>query len=912
MSIKDWPAGVINKTAVTPSGSYQESSASGIWTMDRVAYWVKQGLWPVPGNAAPLSDANFKYVSMLLTGDGTNGAQNNTFIDSSTNNATITRYGSTTQGTFSPFGNLWSNYFDATASFSTPNQTGFNFSTGDFTIEAWVYTIGAATTYGRQVVGKSNGSSGWALLVNRLINGNYGIVATNAAGTALGLNTTSLLPLYQWAHIAWVRASGTAKLYLNGVEVASASDTSNDTNTNTLWIASQANNGANQNFPGYISNLRIVKGYALYTSNFTPSTTPLTSFPGTSLLTCQSSRFRDASINNFTVTPTGTPRVQRISPFNPAPSYTTGSAYFDGNGDRLTTASNSSLALDSNNFTIECWCNFISGTSNELRFIWNNYNSWTAQSIFFGKHTNVGGNVSVWVNNYSTGAPLLTDPTLPPNDQWVHYALVRNGSTWTLYRDGFSVATATYAGVASTNTISQIGGNNESTSYTMYGYISDFRLVNGTAVYTSNFTRPSAPLTAIANTKLLTCQSTQFVDASTNNLTITTTGNPSISTITPFNSASGYNSLGTTTGSGYFASGAYLTVPDSTALNLSGGAYTIEGWIWPTGNYSNYNTIIAKRILGGSSTAWEVYLRISTGVLSFYNGTNYESSVTPSPNQWNHFAAVYDGTNMNLYLNGTRVLQSAVTNTDRSTPIYIGTFPTYGEQYLGYMSNLRIVKGTALYSGTTLTVPTSPLTAISGTSLLLNFSNAGIPDVSMQNVFETVNGTQVSTSVKKYGTGSINFGNSNGYLSLGTELSIVGDYTIEFWAYLTGISGNGYSIGFGATSVNSQLPTFQSNGVVGYYNNGATFSSGTGKYSLNTWFHCAVVRSSNTVKIYIDGIDVGTSTTDTNILYIKNISGYNGGAGGYNILGYFDDVRVSSVSRYNANFTPPTKALSTQ
>lgn len=170
--------------------------------------------------------------------------------------------------------------------------------------------------------------------------------------------------------------------------------------------------------------------------------------------------------------------------------------------------------------------------------------------------------------------------------------------------------------------------------------------------------------------------------------------------------------------------------------------------------------------------------------------------------------------------------------------------------------------------------------------------------------------TSISTSTYKFGTGSANFGSgNNGYLSFNTELTISGNYTVEFWAYLTGISGSSYSVGFGAISVNSQFPTLQSNGVIGYYNNGASFNSGTGKFSLNTWFHCATVRSSNTVKIYINGIDVGSSTTDTNTLYIKNISGYNGGASGYNVLGYFDDIRISNVARYTANFTPPSVAF---
>jgi hypothetical protein len=67
----------------------------------------------VDGGAA--ADPNFNQTTLLLHGDGTNGAQNNTFLDSSTNNFTITRNGNTTQGTFSPFSlaeGQWSNYFD--------------------------------------------------------------------------------------------------------------------------------------------------------------------------------------------------------------------------------------------------------------------------------------------------------------------------------------------------------------------------------------------------------------------------------------------------------------------------------------------------------------------------------------------------------------------------------------------------------------------------------------------------------------------------------------------------------------------------------------------------------------------------------------------------------------------------------
>ena len=66
---------------------------------------------------AAAADPYFYDVPLLLSGDGTNGAQNNTFIDGSTNAFTITRNGNTTQGSFSPYGSLWSNYFDGSSNF---------------------------------------------------------------------------------------------------------------------------------------------------------------------------------------------------------------------------------------------------------------------------------------------------------------------------------------------------------------------------------------------------------------------------------------------------------------------------------------------------------------------------------------------------------------------------------------------------------------------------------------------------------------------------------------------------------------------------------------------------------------------------------------------------------------------------
>ena len=55
MSISNWNAGIIRPVAVAPAGPFQDGAAPGVWTLDQVAFWNKQGLWPIAGNAAPIA-----------------------------------------------------------------------------------------------------------------------------------------------------------------------------------------------------------------------------------------------------------------------------------------------------------------------------------------------------------------------------------------------------------------------------------------------------------------------------------------------------------------------------------------------------------------------------------------------------------------------------------------------------------------------------------------------------------------------------------------------------------------------------------------------------------------------------------------------------------------------------------------
>ena len=183
-------------------------------TLNQAAYYTKQGLWPLPATIDPY----FKYVTTLLHGDGTNAAQNNTFIDSSTNAYSITRNGSATQGTFTPFGSTWSNYFDGSGDYlTTPSNAALNLSTGDWTIELWVYlTATYDSYYGGHLIGgadENTGSGGWSICLR---SGHIVLLGDSNSQGDYNVN----FQLNTWNHIALVRSgtgANSVSLYFNGV-----------------------------------------------------------------------------------------------------------------------------------------------------------------------------------------------------------------------------------------------------------------------------------------------------------------------------------------------------------------------------------------------------------------------------------------------------------------------------------------------------------------------------------------------------------------------------------------------------------------------------------------------------------------------------------------------------------------------
>ncbi len=230
---------------------------------------------------------------LLIHADGTNNQNNHAFLDSSNNNFTITRNGNATQGSYSPFSQSgWSGYFDGSGDYITaPDSAAWDYGTGDFTIECWTYQ----TSIGSNVIlvgqySASDGSSFEVLANNK--------VAFWAEGSfrAYSANTVSA---NKWNHLAVSRSGTNLRLFINGVLETTVTDSTNIAgSTAALHISSSATSPGAGVITGYMSNVRIVKGTAVYTAAFTPPTAPLTPIANTQLLVLQSNRFVDEGPNS--------------------------------------------------------------------------------------------------------------------------------------------------------------------------------------------------------------------------------------------------------------------------------------------------------------------------------------------------------------------------------------------------------------------------------------------------------------------------------------------------------------------------------------------------------------------------------------------------------------------------------------
>lgn len=644
-------------------------------------------------------DPYFPYVSLLLHGDGTNGGQNNTFIDSSSNNFTITRNGSVTQGSFSPYGSLWSSSFNGSTGALDINNSTIDTRNSNWTIEVWIYPTAYQSANYMNICNQWRGANGYPFYL--FVDATGVVSALFDVGSVTVTGGTALLN--QWTHVALVSNGNVKRIYVNGVSGTPVTYTVTGT-PNNLSIGRNADTPTNVNYfwIGSMSNMRINNTTAVYTSNFTPPTQPLTAISGTSLLVMNSNRFYDSSANNYTITVSGSVTIQRASPFSPTAAYSTsvigGSGYFAGTtSDYLSVPANSAFNFGTGDYTIEAWVYINISTGNCI------YATGGAGSS--DQFTIEAGGICYW--DYTVGGSFQFMTT---NDSfaWTHLAIARSGTTTRAFKNGVLVSTWSSSTSIGSSVASLFIGMRKDSIYPLLGYMNGLRLVKGTALYTANFTAPTAPLSNVSNTSLLTnyVNGAIFDNAMMNDLQ-TVSGAQISTSVKKFGTGSlAFN--GTTD---------YLSNYAQSTMDFGTGNFTVEGWFYTS------NSSTRQELLGNyrnSTLGYGIGLNVSASRdIVFYLGNTTIAASSGSvwtASQWVYFAIVRSGTTVTIYINGTSVATgtSSASISPSGNVTYIGatgtssgTVPTAPQLFFnGYIDDLRFTKGVARYT-TNFTPPTA-------------------------------------------------------------------------------------------------------------------------------------------------------------------------------------------------------------
>ena len=418
------------------------------------------------------------------------------------------------------------------------------------------------------------------------------------------------------------------------------------------------------------------------------------------------------------------------------------SVYFDGTGDELNAGSNAAFSFGTGAYTVEFWTYLnaaVSGT-HEPCFIFND----TTNGFGFWNQ-NGGSQLQIGLRN---GPAVLGSTTTLAINSWNHVVAVRSGTganQTAIFVNGSRVANGTDSTNWTVTGPLKVGGIS-TTNYYVNGYMSNVRVVKGTAVYdpTQTTIRVPTQLFNITNTSLLTCNSPAIVDQSSNNFAITANGNASVSTFTPFTGTQlvpNPNTLANTQGVWSISDAAYwmsqnkwpmppnyplqslrFNSADSAYLNRTPSVagnrqiYTWSGWVKRSAvTAGTYYALFTAGIGSGGSNG--IFFDIGSGGL-YFTATDgltdilVSSSVYRDVSAWYHIVVAVDTTQatasnrVKMYVNGNQLtaFSSATYPAQNSNATYINTTNTHrigahtnaGYYFSGYMADINFVDGQAL------------------------------------------------------------------------------------------------------------------------------------------------------------------------------------------------------------------------
>ena len=233
------------------------------------------------------------------------------------------------------------------------------------------------------------------------------------------------------------------------------------------------------------------------------------------------------------------------------------------------------------------------------------------------------------------------------------------------------------------------------------------------------------------------------------------------------------------------------------------------------------------------------------------------------------------------------------------------------------MADVRFIKGSVTYT-TDFTPPTAPLTATSDTKLLLNFKASDIIDRAQSVKRIHLEGsTKCSTTQSKFLSSSMYFDGSGDYIKMDSQDIAnfgTGDFTAEGWFWVDNLPGSGtiYSIVDARSSggnTSGWTMGLNASGQIYVYSGSQIVGAG-GSVSTGAWYHWAFTRASGSMKQFLNGTQVGSTSTASHDFTDTKFRIAGSHSGSELFTGYQSDVRMTKgFARYTSNFTAPTAAL---
>ena len=532
----------------------------------------------------------------------------------------------------------------------TGNGAAFAFGTGDFTLECWAKfdSLGEDSSSAILTTASSSQEVGsWI----------WGFTGANAPTNCFGFchEVHSSFSweagkidgyFHSWHHYAVCRKNGVIKMFIDGVLWRAFSNTYDYSHQGNPQIGQRWTNTNDYSLDGELQDLRVYKGVAKYFDNTSTTVGEVEFLCGTSK-------------------PYFTPEVPKGTPYPGTLKKIEGGAVHFPRGnsaDILSIPDSADFDLGSGDFTIECFF-YVDKDSQTLGMLAakadNAFNASTSSFFFRVQPQNA---VQFYMYYGSSIATLQSTQHNIQEYSWNHAAVTRKSGVVYLYLNGHLEA---YADLSSNamNTSSaeiRIGGAGASSSYPnpFKGYISNLRIVKGTAIYTSefpafsgptaSFAPPTGPLENVPGTVLLCCQSTtSAADATVSPGAITVNGRAGSTNFSPF-----INNLLQLQG----PENNYATLEPTKIKTHNTEA--VDGGLSIAGNSgSAWNTFPGTMGASSGKWYWEVYDK--TGLFDMFVGAAQDGSfhmwdtdVYPGQSSYgNSFGLKESG---NLYVNGTQ------------------------------------------------------------------------------------------------------------------------------------------------------------------------------------------------------------------------------------------------------------------